>query len=331
MSKRLFISITIILFTSAVIAQDKVIKKDFNKDGIIDQVSISEDGGSVFSSTEVNYSNGKTRNKYQFSTLYSFGSFFAICNPPNILGKSGREQLVKLLFSNKSASKIDPSLQWLIDACSNREDVKLHELIDFSSKYTPVWFEGSPVIPDDYYVLLENSKYPALLKNVEGSPEYADKKYKSDYFWLAYNPHNHTGKSRGFDTIQVDSVYQILTTSHGVVLKRGLKYSWVFINDDKLFEANEKLRWPSIAEAQMFNGFVLIRQAVNTGTINLFIVNPDSGIVVRLNNELMGLNAIEKMEVDKSKESVELSDSKDNKYQLPMKTITEIFQGLKPQ
>jgi hypothetical protein len=325
MSKKLSISVIIILFTSAVIAQDKVIKKDFNKDGVVDQVLISEDGGSAYASTVVNYTDGKTKKKYEFSVLYSFGSFFSICNAPNVLGKSGRVQIGKLLFSSKLASTIDPSLQWLIDACSNKAGVRPSELIDFSTKYSPAWIDGSPVIPQSYYALLENSKYPKLLQNVESSPEYAGEKYRSDYFWLTYHPNNHKSNSDDFKTILVDSANQLLITSHGVVIKREKKYSWVFINDDKLFEANEKLRWPSIKEVQMFNDYVLIRQAVNTGTTNLFIVNPETGFVVKLSNELMGVNSVEELAIDKLKEVVELSDLESKKYLLSLSAITGLF------
>lgn len=328
MSKNLFITLLILFFANHVNAQDRVFRKDFNKDGVIDRVEISEDEGSAFSSTDIHYTDGKARKNYEFSVQYSFGSFFSICNAPNVLAKSDTEELGKLLFSRKMASKIDPSLQWLIDACSNKEEVKDFDIADFSTKYIPIWIEGSPVIPDDYFVLLQNSKYPMLLKNAEGSPEYADKKYKSDYFWLTYSPYNHKGKSDDFNTVQADSTSRLLTTSHGVVLKRGLKYAWIFINDDKLFEANEKLRWPSISEVQMFNDFVLIRQSVNAGIINLFIVNPNTGFVVRLSNELMEIDSIEKMEVDKLKKTVELSDLEGKKYLLTLPKINELFKGL---
>lgn len=328
MKKHLLLTSIYCLASFISISQSKRTSKDYNKDGVIDRVTISEDGGSAFSSTGVSYIDGKTKRKYEFSVLYSFGSFFSIGNVPNVLGKSGREELGKLLFSRTLASKIDPSLQWLIDACSNKAEVKPSELIDFSTKYNPVWIEGNPMIPDDYFVVLHNSKYPNLLKNIEGSPEYDGKTYKSDYFWLTYSPHNHQGKTDDFNTIQVDSANQLLTTSHGVILKVGLKYSWIFINDDKVFEANEKLRWPSISEAQMFDDFVLIRQAVNTGATNLFIVNPKSGLVVRLSNELMQVNSVEKMEIDKLKETVELSDSDGKKYSLTLSKIKELFKGM---
>lgn len=328
MKKYILLALIHCLASIVTIGQTKSISRDFNKDKVNDRVTISEDGGSAFSSTGISYTDGKTKKKYEFSVLYSFGSFFSIGNVPNVLGKSGREELGKLLFSRKLASKIDPSLQWLIDACSNKAEVNSSELIDFSTKYNPVWMEGNPVIPDYYFVLLENSKYPNLLKNVEGSPEYDGKTYKSDYFWLTYSPHNHKGKSDDFKTIQADSGNQLLTTSHGVILKAGLKYSWIFINDDKLFAANEKLRLPSISEAQMFVDFVLIRQAVNTGATNLFIVNPKSGVVVRLSNELMQVNSVEKMEINKLKETVELSDSEGRKYSLTLSKIRELFTGM---
>lgn len=328
MKKPILTTAFILFISSIALCQTTKDSKDFNQDGVIDRVEISDDGGSAFSTTGVNYTDGKTKKKYEFSVLYSFGSFLAICNAPNVLGKSGREQIGELLFKRKLASEIDPSLQWLIDACSNKAEVKSPELIDFSTEYNPVWIEGNPTIPDDYFVLLENSKYPNLLKNVERSPEYDGQSYKSDYFWLTYSPNNNKGKSDDFKTLQADSENQLLTTSQGVILKAGQKYSWIFINDDKLFEANEKLRWPSISEAQIFNDFVLIRQAVNTGATNLFIVNPKSGVVVRLSNELMQINSVEKMETDKLKETVELSDLEGKKYSLALSKIKELFTGM---
>lgn len=327
--KKTILTTAFILFISSIaLCQRTKDSKDFNQDGVIDRVEISDDGGSAFSTTGINYTDGKTKKKYEFSVLYSFGSFLAICNAPNVLGKSGGEQIGELLFKRKLASKIDPSLQWLIDACSNKAEVKSPELIDFSTKYNPVWIEGNPVIPDDYFVSLANSKYPNFLNNVEGTPEYDGKTYKSDYFWLSYSPHNHRGKPDDFNTIQADSGNQLLTTSHGVILKAGQKYSWIFINDDKLFQANEKLRWPSISEAQMFSDFVLIRQAVNAGATNLFIVIPKSGFVVRVSNELMQIDSVEKMEIDKLKETVELSDSEGKKYSLNLSKIKELFKGM---
>lgn len=327
MSKPTLTTILILFSSSITFSQTKESLKDFNRDGVADRLEISENGGSTFSSTGVSYTDGKTKSKYDFSVLYSFGSFFSIGNAPNVLGKPGREELGKLLFSKKMTSKIDPSLQWLIDACSNKAEVKPSELIDFSTKYNPVWTEGNPVLPDDYFVVLDNSKYPNLLKNVEGSPEYDGKTYKSDYFWLTYTPQNHKGKPKNFNIIKSDSGNQLLITSHGVILKAGLKYSWTFINDDKLFEANEKLRWPSISEAQMFSGFVLVRQ-VNTAATTLFIVNPNSGLVVRLSNELMQINSVEKMEIYKLKETVVLSDSEGRKYSLTLSKIKELFTGM---
>src|SRR5262245_34928215 len=117
-----FITVMGIMLTLHVNAQDKVIKRDFNRDGVIDLIKVSEDGGTAFSSTDINYTDGKTKKKYEFSTLYSFGSFFNICNTPNVLGKSGRELLGRQLFG--SIDTVDVSLNWLIDACTNKKEIK---------------------------------------------------------------------------------------------------------------------------------------------------------------------------------------------------------------
>jgi hypothetical protein len=318
MSMSSFMTVIIILLTLHVNAQDKVIKKDFNGDGVIDLIKVSEDGGTAFSSTDVNYTDGKTKKKYEFSTLYSFGSFFNICNVPNILGKSGRESLGKQLFG--SIDTVDASLSWLIDACTNKKELKDLSPVDFTTYYTPRWIKGEPKIPTDYFAILSNVKYQGLLKKVEGSPDYDFAKMKSDYFWIDYKPSNHEA------IVEIDSISHLSITGHGVILKAQQKYSWVFINDNKVFEANDKLRWPSIEEAQMFNQFVLIRQSVSSsGITNLFIVNPTTGFVVRLANEIIGLNSVEKIIVDKAKETVELSDMEGKNYLLTLAKIKELF------
>ena len=69
MNKPILTTIFILLVSSMAFSQTKSASRDFNKDGVIDQVSISEDGGSAFSSTGVNYTDGKTKKKYQFSAL----------------------------------------------------------------------------------------------------------------------------------------------------------------------------------------------------------------------------------------------------------------------
>ena len=331
MGKISFITAPFMLLAFYVTAQNKVIKKDFNKDGLTDQVKISGDGGSTFSSTDVNYTDGKTKSKYEFSTLYSFGSFFAICNAPSVLGKSGRELLGKQLFG--SIDTVEESLSWLIDACSNMKEVNGLSLVDFATNYTPKWIKGEPEIPVGYFAILSNMKYQGLLKNVEGSPDYDSKKFKSDYFWIDYNPSSHDAKTvkrgqprdtAGFRMIQVDSITHLYITGHGVILKREAKYSWAFINDYKLLSGNEKLRWPSITDAQMLNDFILVQHIA--GMINsLFIVNPQTGFVMRLSNGLMGLNSVEKITIDKGKETVELNDSEGKKYLLTLKMINDLF------
>lgn len=314
-------------------AQSQQIKSDFNKDGVIDRVEISEDGGSSLSSKEIMFIDGKTKKRYGFSIWYSFGSFFAICNAPNVLGKSGREQIGNQLFGYRDT--LDASLHWLIDACSNSVDVKNTGIVNFATSYKPIWIKGEPVISDGYYAILSNDEYKGLLQKVEASPDYDFAKMKSDYFWIDYNTQGHSmsrkkNKSRnssGFYITPMDSTHWVYTTDNGVVLKKNDSYSWVFINDYKLLAGNEKLRWPSIDDAQILNDYVLVQYSSNISN-SLFIVNPNTGFVIGLSNGLMELSSIEKMEVDKLKETVELSDSEGKKYLLTLTKINELFKGL---
>ena len=311
-----------LLLINSVYSQSKKSNKDFNKDGVLDQVTITEDGGSDFSSKDIQFIDGKSKRKFDFSMNYSFGSFFAACNIPNAIGKSGRESLGTLLFGKRDS--IDPSLNWLIDACSNNILVKDSQLADFATKYSPIWITGEPKVPKPYYTILSNDKFQGLLKKIEGSPDFDFNKMKSDFFWIDYNPDNH-GE---FKVVQTGTSNQMFSTSHGLILKKQNKYSWVFINDNKVFEANDKLRWPSIIDVQLIQGFVIVKQSVNTGNTNLFIINPETGFVIRLSKEFIGLTSFEKIEVNRVNESISLSDSTGNKYSLTLKAIEEIFQKI---
>jgi hypothetical protein len=325
---------SLFLFFTSAYSQSQKSKKDFNKDGVIDQVTITEDGGSVLSTKAIQYFDGKSKKKYEFSMDYSFGSFFAVCNIPNVIGKSGREKLGNLLFGKRDT--IESSLKWLIDACSNQIDMGESHLADFVTKYTPIWIAGEPKIPEGYYSILSNSKFEALLKNVEGSPGFDFTKMKSDYFWIDYSPHNHRNKAvkRGepidtadFTITKAGANIWIYNTSHGVIVKRQDKYSWIFINDDQIVEANENLRWPSIEDVQMIQDLILVKQSLNVGT-NLFIIKPESGFVIRLNKEFLGLYSIEKIEVGSENKSIDISDSSGKKHSLTLAAINEVYQKL---
>lgn len=317
----------LLIFANSIYSQAS--RKDFNKDGVIDQVTVSKDGGSAFSSKNIIYQDGKTKKKVEFSVSYSLGSFFAICNAPDILGKSGRELLGNQLFGLKDT--IDPSLNWLIDACGNKIDTKELGITDFATKYTPVWVNGEPKIPAAYYSILSNSTYKKLVSAIEVGGD-----SKSDYCWIDYQPYPHKSMVNGmksvdkadFIILKIDSTSWLYRTTHGVIIRRHDKYSWVFINDNQIFEANEKLRWPSIEEnARVVGDYILIIQKIRE-TGNLFVVDPSKGFVVRLSNDLIGLSSVEKIEVNKGNNNVELSDSGTGKYSLTYKAITEIFQKL---
>ncbi|WP_343307985.1 hypothetical protein AAHN97_12585 [Chitinophaga niabensis] len=316
---KLTIALYSLLLPALTYGQSREHKKDFNKDGVMDQLIITEEAGSAFSSKEIQYFDGKTKKQYGFSMLCSFGSFFEICNIPNVVGSSGRESIGELLFCRKDT--IDPSLNWLMEACSNKIDLNGSQLVDFSTRYTPVWIAGEPKVTQGYYTILSNKKYEKLLKNTEGSPDFDFNKMKSDFFWIDYYPHNHTD----FKITKGEGNSWIYTTSHGVVIKKDDKYSWAFINDNKLFEANEKLRWPSIDDVQMIQELVLVKQDINTGDTNLFIINPISGFVMRLNKVFAGLGSIAKVVVNKEEDSVELSDTSGKNYSLTLKVIKEAF------
>ena len=43
-----------------------------------------------------------------------------------------------------------------------------------------------------------------------------------------------------------NDTYKVYSTAHGVLVKKGDQFKWVFVTDHELTGAPDKLRWPSI-------------------------------------------------------------------------------------
>jgi len=328
-------SFLLFLFTSTYSQTQTISRKDFNKDGVIDQVTITEDGGSSMSTKDVQYFDGKTKKKYSFFVDYSFGSFFSVCYIPNGINKPARESLGNVLFGGKDS--IDPSLSWLIDVSSSE-----------GSKYNPIWVPGEPQIPGSYYAILESKKYKKFLENVHELPDSG--KVRPDYFWIDYNTvaghrfdearrirngntPNEVEEGRdsiinGFKIQKIDSSTWVYHTANGVILKKAKKYSWVFISDNKIYDdAREKFRGNPIQGVQVLERYVLIiYNGARALTNSLYVINPETGYVTLINNDEIGINWIENMKVDKA--FIELVGRDGEKYSLTLDKINQLFKDV---
>lgn len=308
------------------IGQSNFTKRDFNNDGIIDQLSYSIDGGSSLSFTNVRFIDGKSKKDYEFTITDDAGSFISICRIPDVLGHNGSLSLGSILWGKNDT--IESSLKWLLDALSNKIEFKNPEFADFTFKYNPSWILGEPKIPSNYFSILNNRKYSGLLKNLESKSE-----LDSKFFWVKYLPENHKitkiNRDRTIDSFKfsvtiIDSGNVIYRSPHGVILKKKNEYSWAFINDSKLFDANEKLRWPSVLDAQMVNKYLLIRQKYST-IVNLFILDPFAGQVLRVNRKFAGLDSFDELVIDNVNRVVNFSDSYNNNFSIAFDSISSHF------
>lgn len=319
MNKIIF-SLALFLSHIATYSQSQTSKRDFNKDGAIDYVTVKEDGGSSFSSKFISYYDGKTKKTYKFDIDYSFGSFFSTCKIPSVLGKVGRETMGNFLFGTKDT--IEPSLNWLIDATSSN-----------GTKYKPIWISREPQIPNSYYTIIEGKKYMDFLKSFVDSTVLNSKSAKPDYYWIDYNTGGHAFErgSRsgrrdstiidGFKITKIDSSTWLYNTANAVILKKGDKYSWVFISDSYAGTGQQKLRWKSIEDVNMFKGFVLVSHSYFPGGSGfLVIINPITGDILSLNEDY-GFGAIERLKVNG--DSVELDTL--GEYVLTESKINQLF------
>lgn len=218
------------------------------------------------------------------------GSFFYIETvSKNLLKPENKPILdsIKKGFNVPFSNKIDPTLAFILETYYSKKEIKNDSLVDLELSYTPRWFTKADTFPG-YYIKQSDSTYIVFYGHnmnstvVEVFPDF--KQTVKDTNLKAFN--------------------------HGVLLKEAGKYGWVFINDNKIFDAPEKLRWPTMEDAKRYGHVAVI---LNFGYV--FISNPDVGKSIRLHFEKMGedssepeVDIVQKIEISNNQLKVTLSE-----------------------
>jgi hypothetical protein len=265
--------------------QERVVKKDFNKDGVIDTLTTMADGGSGFGGDFVTLKDGKTGKAFTYNTWGSYGQLLRLIpfadelmRPEN---KGFKEALETALFPEIPSGNIDRSLAWLIDAYSQmpQESGERGDAL-FSQKirFQPRWAEGEAASPGSYYcVTSDETLFRRFPIYQEDNPPYGPDHRQG---WLVYYAANH----QNLELACASDPVRVFKSAHGVVVIEGGRSCWVFVNDEVLTDGPPKLRWPSIKEVHFSDGLVFIHHA--GGEEHLFVVDYRNGVAGRLKSEL---------------------------------------------
>jgi hypothetical protein len=282
--KKIFMLIILVLMVTneSYGIEEPVIKNDFNADGYVDILKSYYDGGSMFGGDFIYLKDGKTKKRYEYNSFGSFGQFLRLIPFDNLLlkpdKKGFKEAIEKVLFPNIKYKELDASLDWLIQANINNQTDLKNELFSQRISFPPKWIRGEIVIDGSYYTIISD---PKLFKRYpiydERNPRY-DQRHRQG--WLVYYGENHVDLT----LVSTSKDYSIYKTAHGVILRKGNQYCWIFINDEVLMDGPAKLTQPSINKVIFSNDLVFIHHM--GGEEHLFIVDFNKGIVGRVKDKI---------------------------------------------
>ncbi|MDX2249742.1 MAG: hypothetical protein SF052_23360 [Bacteroidia bacterium] len=269
---------------------------DMNKDGVSDTLRWETDYGTSFGYTRYVLSDGKTGSRYEVDQGGCFCELLDIIpiTDPMMLRQN---QWVIRVFEQKwnrekRFSAPDPSLHWLISGYLNNRPLAHNPYYSQIISPSVKWETGTMYIPPSYSLQIKGDTLNRLARffrdNYLADWEETNQGLPLKQAWLVYNAHNLSPKNTNnprpdFVLADSSSKYQIYTTAHGVVVKVGSRYRWLFISDAMLTSGPEKLRWYSIKSARLMGDLVIIHHFGGvSGGEHIFIADILSGKVGRL-------------------------------------------------
>lgn len=311
--------------------------KDYNQDGIKDTLRYQfyDERGRTYI-YDMEFIDGASHEKYPFyESEYSRSDFISIISIPDFLMEKRNEEALdtarKLLNPKYKNSDINPSFEWLVDAYNTNEYLDANLYFDQFMQVEPKWYDLPVKYPDVSYHLIDTTilKLPDYF--------YPDKKYK--YAWLTYYGHNHKDQmnDKSFDEIKINNSTTILSTQHGLILKKKNKYTWLFHSNSTLTGGPGKLRWKSIEDVLIHKRYIFIHHISPVIMYNqVFVIDCKTGKVGKIKlGDWFSENSFDRFNIDFIKgelfisHDVELDEDEDgNKYELKVFKLKTIIKEL---
>lgn len=292
--------ITILLCTISFLSfgqKDLKIKvDDYNNDGIVDTLKTYYEGGSGFGERYVQIVNGKNQEIYELTNQGCFCEIkHIVLIPPNLRDAKNvlfLEAIAKELLTEKRDTP-DPSLDWIIKSSFANVVLDSNSYFDLILDPQTDWINREFEYPKNYYIEIEGDTLGQLYHTPYEAPQWYHQKESKGY--LVYYALNHYINRSGDSLVLSDSngLYKAFHTSHGVVVKKGDLYKWVFISDISLTGAPQKLRWESIKKVKLMDQHLVVQQALPPyPNDQVFIINIETGVVGKLKYRFSNSNKV---------------------------------------
>ena len=277
---KLLIFCTIILFcTFACKGQPTTIDGFFDKDLLPDKITVEDEDNRASSSFHITCNFSTLSTPIIFDCTYYYSDFLFVCPIPSVVTHEDAftDKLARVMIPAAKTPLDSNGFRWITQVCMNSSNkAKMPPAVNFKSSFTIHWHTGMPDIKRPSF-----TKVPADFPLCMGH-NYSTPAIKAKSLILGYIGNNHNAVIRTFDI----PGYQVITTRHGVLLKKGDLYAWVFINDKNTFGiGSEKLRWPTVTDVTWHNNCLLIKTiAIPSDIKSTYVVCMDSWDVFRLKN-----------------------------------------------
>ena len=279
MHKLLRILLCLLSVSSLCLAQPTTIDGFFDKDLKPDNISIEDHDDRASSSFHITCRFSTLKDPVVFDCTYYYSDFLFVCPIPAVVtNEEGfTDKLARVMIPAAKTPLDSNGFRWITQVCKNSNSgTPMSPAVNFKSAFTLHWHYGMPDIKRPSFTMVPNG-FPICMGHNYSTPV-----IRSNKLIVGYIGNNHNAIASTFSI----PGYEVITTRHGVLLKKGELYAWVFINDKNVFGiGNEKLRWPSITSVTYHNNCLLIKTVATPSDIkSSYVVCMDSWDVFRLKN-----------------------------------------------
>ena len=253
---------------------------DFNDDGAVDKLSYSTSSGSGFGGRFISVTDGKTGKLFEVNTYGCFCQIRREVFFPKGIDTSFRKAIESVLPERKTSP--DGSLAWIIHGLFNQQKIPGNTHFKKCISFPNEWQGGHMELPSVYTLEMQVDSMLVLHEAVEELENLPLEKDATSL--LLYYGHNHFDKTlRGSERIPElvteTPDYQIWKTQHGLLAKKGASHKWIFVTDQSLTGAPQKLRWASIGAVRLDGQFVFLEQVFPLDEKGvLWVIDIENGI-----------------------------------------------------
>lgn len=280
---RLITFIVFVLFITPLFGQNITSKfEDFNLDGYIDTLKCHYEGGSGFGGRYCTIINGKTKKIFELDNFGGFSNIKQSMLIQSELLSEKNEKFLAVFISELLPPKKetpDPSFQWIIESTKTLKKLKNNQYFDLIFAPQLQWNIGNFILPYNYYIELSGNNFNLLYNsNIDNYPKINEELSKG---FVSYYGRNHFSERDNNNLVLIDSnkYYKIYSSNHGVLVKKGNKYKWVFISDFDLIEDLRPLRIKSIKDVKLLGQYLIVEINQYMLMYDIYFINIETGAV----------------------------------------------------